>query len=322
MAQNDSVASSGGPTPFRAWPRRTEVAADTNPNTTAVDADTVVAAGTETEANDTVVAADTVVAVADGPPPPHQLARTRYGGPGDGTYVITATDRFAMIPGHGGVQARSGGQQGADQMLDLAYFQDLAARLQGAPQIRRHNAALKAMRQEVEPVGVSFNEENNHLYPAVPLLPGEDIQVRRVVHHIGAPGFDFDMGDDGWDSWQWPVLIAQLDDRSMRHVVRGPDGNNDAVAGCYFLGVPGSYDHRRSSGKIKLPKWAFAIERSDGSFIYLEPGWQGVKIDAWEGAPPLVEPPRRGPGRSEGPGTFTRFERLQKNTDIRFRRQN
>ena len=66
--------------------------------------------------------------------------------------------------------------------------------------------------------------------------------------------------------------------------------------------------------------WDFLLERADGSSIRLHPQWSTTVVEtfAGEGHDTEVEPPARGPGTSDGPGTYRRFKNIGTQTKVRF----
>ena len=75
-------------------------------------------------------------------------------------------------------------------------------------------------------------------------------------------------------------MVAQLDEASMRLVVRGKDGRSCGLIGCYFAPRPNSYEHQRhkmlkGEGRpllgVSSPVRDFVIRREDGTPVRLHP---------------------------------------------------
>ena len=78
----------------------------------------------------------------------------------------------------------------------------------------------------------------------------------------------------------WMEMVAQLDEASMRIVVKGRDCRRCGLIGCYFAPRPNSYEHQRhkmlkDEGRplldVSLPVWDSVIRREDGTPARLHP---------------------------------------------------
>ena len=118
---------------------------------------------------------------------------------------------------------------------------------------------------------------------------------------------------------------------SMEYVVLGtpPQGRSGGVVRCEFATRGKSYDHERHHAAaaaghprkdVTLPKWDFVVLREDGSGIRLHPRWSETKIPTFAvaGHEVQVEPPRRGPGTSDGPGTYKKYKIIGDQMTLRF----
>ena len=117
-------------------------------------------------------------------------------------------------------------------------------------------------------------------------------------------------------------MIAQLDDDSIVTLCTGLDGRSCGLVDCTFEPRPNSYDHKRqyslkptekgdlARAGVKLPIWDFVIYRDDGSRIRLHPQWSTMKVETYTAAghDEPVQPPAKGLGQSDGPGTFKYYK--------------
>lgn len=216
--------------------------------------------------------------------------------------------------------------------LDLEHFQNHPLRSRGV--VRNHNAALKYLREEVEPAYVSYEPGNEHLFASRPLT--DPVRVRPVMH---APGqeYVFDMNHTHVVEWDWQQMISHLDETSMRLVVLGKPpyrGHHCGIVACHISPIPGSYDHKRCSQKRgdarRLPVWAFQVVREDGSAIYMHPQWNSKKCGAVEVdidqasssnlgvTPAFTDVPANGMGASDGPGSYKAQVKKQEPITLRF----
>ena len=78
-------------------------------------------------------------------------------------------------------------------------------------------------------------------------------------------------------------------------------------------GVDGAYDG-------KLPVWDFVFHRDDGTGIRVHPNWSNSKIETYNmvGHRDPVEPPMRGLGKSDGPGTYKHYKDLGNQRTLHF----
>ena len=122
-------------------------------------------------------------------------------------------------------------------------------------------------------------------------------------------------------------MIAQMDAKSMAHVVCGPEGRSGGLVSCSFSARPNSYDHKRAHATVaqgrkaeKQQIWGFVAHRSDGSGIRLHPNWSNTKIETFDvdGHQTAVAEPTKGSGKSSGPGTFRFYADLGNRHSLRF----
>ena len=121
-------------------------------------------------------------------------------------------------------------------------------------------------------------------------------------------------------------MIAQLCDEDIRYAVGGSSGDCQ-LRECSLQVRPTSYDvarryhiefQERRSADMQLPVWDFVVFPSDGTALRLHPSWTNrrVKVFPVEGHELPVVP--KGLGKSEGPGTFRRYEKQDMVKELRF----
>ena len=185
---------------------------------------------------------------------------------------------------------------------------------------KQHNAALKYFRDH--------HEDKTDPYNTPPLeLPKDGWTAVAVIDH-DAKGMGWAWKNE-YQPWSWHELIAQLDEESRKLVITGPEGRSCGVVGCSFAVRPNSYDHQRchmikeTTGKKpqhKLPIWDFLVERADGTNIRLHPEWSKPRCASFagEGHEHEVQPPRAGPGGSDGKGTYAWYKAEANRQQLKF----
>ena len=74
----------------------------------------------------------------------------------------------------------------------------------------------------------------------------------------------------------------------------------------------------------KLPYWDYVVHREDGSGIRLHPEWSKPSVETFEelghaeALAVVTVPPRRGLGRSDGPGTYKKYKDIGITEKMRF----
>ena len=205
--------------------------------------------------------------------------------------------------------------------FNLYFFRTWKARMGYTDTYKQHNAALKYFRELCTgqaSVGsgaavAAYGTEAMELQPY-------GMQRAQIVHEQGGPSFEFDYND--MIDWSWLEMIAQLDEESMFYVV------GDGLVKCEFSARKNSYDHKTAHRNVKTSKpqppqlrvWDFVVWRADGSGIRLHPQWKTTHIDTFqvEGHTFQVQMPRRGPGTSDGRGTFKKYKDIGNQASIRF----
>ena len=205
------------------------------------------------------------------------------------------------------------------QVFDLVYFRSWRPFTGDCSQ---HNVALKFFRSQQALVNDPFQSPSLELYAFEPTAVA-------VINHPKGMAWTF-TGE--WRQWSWHEMIAQLDDDSMKKVVTGLEGRSGGLVGCSFAIRPGSYDHKRhnmliktaTNSEQKLPIWDFVVHREDGTRIRLHPQWKGTVVETIEepghaeASVVVTVPPRRGLGRSDGPGTYKKYKDIGITEKMRF----
>ena len=201
---------------------------------------------------------------------------------------------------------------------------------------KQHSAALKWFRMLAEKDSVPVSEQ-----PTRQLWPQSTIG--QIIH---PKGVDYSFDPNSKVPWSWVEMVAQMTDDSIEYVCMGPSGRSGGLTHADFSVRPGSYDHKRHSADYSrgqpdrsrgqpdrsrprgqpaavLGQWDFALHRADGSVLRVHPQWKGTKIQSMEMPPGAsyeeMQPPRRGVGQSDGPGTFRYYKTFNVTSDrLRF----
>ena len=134
---------------------------------------------------------------------------------------------------------------------------------------------------------------------------------------------DFTFHETQMVQWSWLEMVAQLDDTSMQQVV------GDGLVRCEFSPRPNSYDHKTHHAMKQLgidyngPQLRimdFVLWRTDRTGIRLHPQWSKTWIETYdvEGHPVQVSCPSKGPGTSDGPGTYRFFKNVGTKEQMRY----
>jgi len=151
--------------------------------------------------------------------------------------------------------------------------------------------------------------------------------ARAEINHPG--GMDYTFDDTRLVPWRWQEMVAQLEHESMVYVVNGPDGLSSGLTSCVLSVRPNSYDHKRHHANKQLKKVQpdsplqvvdFLVTRSDGSALRLHPEWSKSNVEAFdaEGHSTQVAALAKGPGQSDGPGTFKYYKDLGSQGHLKF----
>ena len=145
-------------------------------------------------------------------------------------------------------------------------------------------------------------------------------EVAAIVH---PPGPSFWFVDEDQRVWSWCMMVALMDEESIKYVVEDGDRSRGLV-GCEIRKRDGSDDHSR---QVQLPRdhpqlrdWDFILKRNDGTAVRLHPQWSEKTIPtfALESAEEIPRP-RNGLGQSDGPGTFKRYKKMGLERTLMFR---
>ena len=210
--------------------------------------------------------------------------------------------------GQGSAAAASSGGM-PPRVFDIGFFRAWPANNVYRDKCKQHSAALKYLRQCFARTAVEI----------VPLDP-DNVQIARISH---AKGTAYSLDTNDMLAWSWLEMVAQLDETSMSEVV------GDGLVRCDFSRRPNSYDHalhcamKAERVEHKGPHeqlWDFVIWRKDGSGIRLHPEWTRTKFATFavEGHAEQVQCPQKGPGTSDGKGTFKKYMEVAKNGTLRF----
>ena len=210
--------------------------------------------------------------------------------------------------GQGSAAAASSGGM-PPRVFDIGFFREWPANNAYRDKYKQHNAALKYLRQCFASTAVEIVPLHLH-----------NVQIARISHAKGtAYSFDKNVMLD----WSWLEMVAQLDEDSMLEVVGG------GLVRCEFSRRPNSYDHathfamnaeRNEHEGPQLRIWDFVLWREDGSGIRLHPQWTRPRIAtfATESHAEQVQCPRKGPGRSDGEGTFKKYKDVATQGTLKF----
>lgn len=206
------------------------------------------------------------------------------------------------------------------EVFDLDFFKNINV---FSGNYKQHNAALKWFRGQQEDQGFSptAQQQQNLLF--------SNSEPAAVAEIVKGKGMSYDFDTTTTKTWHWFELVAQLDDASMAYVVEGPDNSSSGLTRCWLAMRPGSYDHKRHhqlkhekrpQRNAQLRVWDFLLEREDGSSIRLHPQWSTTVVETYAGAghETEVEPPVRGLGESDGPGTYKHYKEVGTEQKLRF----
>ena len=210
--------------------------------------------------------------------------------------------------GQGSAAAASSGGM-PPRVFDIGFFREWPANNVYRDKCKQHSAALKYLRQCFARTAAE----------SVPLDP-DNVPIARISHEKGT-AYSFDTND--MLAWSWLEMVAQLDETSMSEVV------GDGLVRCDFSRRPNSYDHalhcamKAERVEHKGPHeqlWDFVIWRKDGSGIRLHPEWSRTKFATFavEGHAEQVQCPQKGPGTSDGKGTFKKYKEVATNGTLKF----
>ena len=187
---------------------------------------------------------------------------------------------------------------------------------------KQHNGALKFIRFKAMTDGVDFV-----------VCPNEGpILVALCIHYHKSPAFKFD--ETIWTPWRWQEMLAQLDDKSLKHVIQG--SHRDEFAEQCILQCSAQ---KTNAPDIKLARafknfenpypsganlWHFVLTRDDFTKIAIHPNFTDTKVGSYEDLDRTAlvrvdnEMPRKGIVASNGPGCFCYFSNKPYDKTLRF----
>ena len=212
--------------------------------------------------------------------------------------------------------------------FDISFFRTWKTRNKYTGTYKQHNAALKYFRNELVSGSVAAGStaavaagDAGGASEAMELAP-YGMPIATLVH---PKGMDFSFDVDAMIDWSWLEMVAQLDEDSMFAVV------GVGLIRCEFAARPNSYDHKthhanRMAGRATGPQsrvYDFVLWRADGTGIRLHPQYTTTKIEACdvEGHATQVQCPKKGPGTSDGPGTYKYYKNTAAPRSLRFDHQ-
>ena len=185
-------------------------------------------------------------------------------------------------------------------MAQLRAFEATMTHLRTTPHSTALNStALKWIRDTNEdPPGFPTVE-------CVDLTNGEVIWIGQLLRD---KGMEYSFDKTILQPWSWQLMILgfspDLQDRMI-----GP-----GLAQICCKPFEGSYDHKRHHAAREakrpypadapVPIWDFCITRVDGEMIRFHPSLKGGKVQISNVSQPRANPPYKGKGRSDGPGTY------------------
>ena len=180
---------------------------------------------------------------------------------------------------------------------------------------KTHNKALEHFRDQFNARYKKYGIEHTPGYREYGLDHNSQSRywIPDVVHRDG-PNYKFDFTT--MKEWNWHQMIAHLDADSMEFVVHGGDRSRGIVR-CSLLawGTPDLKTDRKIRNNMngQAPETSektfdFAIWRSDGSCLTLQPEFKTTKVACTVGLPPPDhELPATGIGGTSGKTSFQHF---------------
>ena len=176
----------------------------------------------------------------------------------------------------------------------------------------RNNDALKYFRWAYEdPVGVPSN-------PGVAFDLSIDEHQIYIPHHADkGTAFWFDQ-DCEQQPWSWRHLLGSLT-KAPKELYAS------AVVELRIVPIPETCDHHRLANHpgafpkgVRPPVWDFVVKLQDGTQWRLHPRHQRGKVDIsrWDGGAFHSPIPKKGPGLSDGPGTYRRITGAHYGPDV------
>lgn len=205
-----------------------------------------------------------------------------------------------------------------------------------------HNEALKYFRHCGEnPPGVPHTPAYNMMTSDLSFSWADRASC---LHYIQIPTIErngptpmsFSFSDTKREEWSWQLMVLALNKASMDDLLPADTGVSIVTVLC--LPRQNSYDvarhtcakeeAKKGAGNcfqkpdgtmVTAPKWEFLFKRSDGTGIRMSPQNTKSVVNLWHMSDDndvMVALPTRGPGTSDGPGTFRHFQRAAKLPEV------
>ena len=177
-----------------------------------------------------------------------------------------------------------------------------------------NNAALKWFRD---------NNEDPRGYPTtwVVDLTHSDLVDIGVLQPKKKPGrgahnMSYKFEEGSAQPWSWRQMLASFDVATRTQIIGV--GEDTGVAKICVCAIKGSCGHKRRfaalqagepyADNVPVPIWDFIVERADGSEVRFHTQQTSKKVEVCSvtRAQRLPEPPQKGRGGSDGPGTYRR----------------
>ena len=170
---------------------------------------------------------------------------------------------------------------------------------------RLNNVALKWIRDSNE------NPPGHPTTASVDLTDTDPLQIG-VIQKTTGMDYSFKQGET--TPWSWRQRFAALTSEAKEKVL----GCNPRLGVVRITCAPviGSYDHKRWHAALHIgrpygegaavPVWDFFVTRTNGTMVRFHTNYSNNKVEVADLMDPrgLPGPPRKGKGRSDGPGTY------------------
>ena len=164
---------------------------------------------------------------------------------------------------------------------------------------------------------LKFIRDSNENPPGYPVNQGVDLflhgsyPVMTLQRTIGTRyAFVFPL-----QPWSWRAMLMAMDRDGMLERIVGP-----GIIGFWCMPIQRSYDHKRRCAGMPgtdqvafpvaapVPIWDFVAEQTNGQKIRFHPSLTNTKVELTEWGLPYEQwGPRKGKGKSDGPGTYRRM---------------
>lgn len=169
-----------------------------------------------------------------------------------------------------------------------------------------NNVALKWIRDTHE------DPPGNPTTDRVDLTSSDPLQIGVIVR---SGGMDYAFHATETTPWSWRQMLAAMSP-AAKSLILG--ANSLSVVRVTCEPVIGSYDHKRwhaarhlgrpYSEDASVPVWDFFVTRSDGTTVRFHTNYSNNKVSvaSVHEPPEWAQPPKKGKGMSDGPGTYKR----------------